>query len=282
MANEIDYPAKYALEDGSGFYLLETGTDYYIKELQNYAELVRSDGANCYLRFDESSGNFVDTIGGRTGTPSGAAMTYAQAGALVDDPSTSLGLSATNQKIVVVGEAAFSPAANSNNLTIEMWANLSTMADSKTIGIARLNTTDWSMTLTTGGNTADGYQFNIQMFAAASAGTLENNNVFGFGGKSEWHLFTVVLDGSSSQTYTYFDGSICAFSPTPWGGSGIPMTWVSGDLEIALTFSTVSLGRFDEFALYPSALTAEQVSRHYRCGLQFLPDIPPPVMLAAH
>lgn len=245
MANESDYPAKYQLEDGSGSILLETGTDYLAKELQNYAELVRADGATGYWRLGDASGQARDTIGTNhmtfTGTP-----TYAQTGALVGETDTAIDFTSA----FATGTSQTLPTGA---VSLEAWCKLTSFPGDGAL-IGQYNGSGVLLLLSN--------NFGGSVYFYINANPI--NEVLTTIGV--WHHVVGTWDGANARLY--LNGTLL-IGPTALAG---PIATPAVAMEIGAYSSSAGSripGLVDEVAIYPTALTGDQAARHYRCGIQY-------------
>lgn len=268
MANESDYPAKYQLEDGSGFYLLETGTDYLIKELQNYFELVRVDGAvNLWPLSEASSASpAADLIGGNNGTYQGS-PTMAQTGPLVGDSTTSILGDGSTTFVLATGSTAYT--AENGALTREAWvkSNASpSFAWSFQGSFWQVNYNGTTLAVISSlKNTVAGQLFN------QNGGTLQHT--VNYAGDWAHVAMTVDVGATTARMYVNGDQSASGLSgdfPTITAFTGTPKVWDgSSQAGIGGSSTQAIAGNIALVAMYPTALTADQIARHYRCGIQY-------------
>ena len=207
--------------------------------MPTYREQVLADGAVAYWRLDEASGNALSQVGNFPGTVTGG-VTRGQPGSLSDGNKAML-FDGVDDKIT--GTAIPIPGVWS----VEGWIK-STDVDSCVFS---------NRTGVAGG-------FTIQM-ANGQLGIwtdgVTNATLIGvrFVADNTWHHLIVTFDGTTIRGYV--DGVI---DNSKTGITGFPATnlpWNIGTdpLNSVLWFT----GLLDEVAIYPTALTPQQIAEHY-------------------
>jgi hypothetical protein len=219
-----------------------------------YPDQVTTDGASLYWRFGATAG--ASTIGANSILlPRGAVS------------STTGGIAgADNGSVSFPGNANGSSAATSVGTTfaVELWFKTSTAAGGKLVGFgnaAQGNSSVYAdhLYLTDGGNLVFGAYPN-RVATVQSAATYRDN---------AWHHAVGQISPTSGMEL-YVDGKLVASDPTVTAGKAESGFWrIAGDNLAgwpgAVTSSNYA-GAIDEFAVYPKALTAQQIASHFAKG----------------
>lgn len=244
MANEYNV-AYYQLEDGSGNLVLEDSSGNYLREQQGYAGLVIEDGATGYWRLGESSGRALDAIRANhmtfTGTP-----TYARTGALVGETDTSIDFTSA----FATGTSQTLPTSA---VSLEAWCKLASFPGDGAL-LGQYNGSGVLLLLSN--NFGGSVYFYIN-------GNPINEVIISIG---IWHHVVGTWDGTNSRLY--LDGTLL-IGPTLIAG---PIATPAVAMEIGAYSSSAGSripGLVDEVAFYPTALSGDQVARHYRAGIQY-------------
>ncbi|MFD7990284.1 CBM96 family carbohydrate-binding protein [Streptomyces mexicanus] len=251
------YSYRVTATDGAGntSALSATATVTVPTSAQKYAAKVLADGANLYWRYDESTTPFIGDTS--PGDRSGIAVngpSLRQTPAAVTGPSTAIGFDGTDQ-LVYSDKRATVPGAYS----IETWFRTTTTRGGKLVGFGD-NTTRAS------GN----YDKHVYMrndgrlvFGVYTGGTRTITSPGSYNDGS-WH-HVVATQGSSGMAL-YVDGTrVGTLGET--GNQSYSGYWhVGGDNLNGWPnqpSSAYFAGQIDETAIYPSALSADQVVSHY-------------------
>lgn len=212
----------------------------------SYPRAVLAERPIAYWRLNEASGNALDATGnGHTGVVSGG-VTRNQAGPLADgDPA--MAFDGSTGKIV--NGSLNLPAA----WTVEAWINTPASGPGAVGQEAYFSTRD-------GASSGGGYfgisgsrMFNY-MDGASPGPSYGGSAVIADG---QWHHLVTTSDGTTMRGYV--DGVLDASEAkthTPGTGATANIAWE------ASTGNFYS-GLIDELAVYPSALTADQIAGHY-------------------
>ena len=209
-----------------------------------YGQRVISDGAVLYLRLDEPSGTSVTSkVGGYTGTISGG-VTLNQPGPLSDGNKAMLFDGATGY-VVTTGNVTI-PLIT----TIELWLKPVTPLPGGTHFMAFS---------TRGGGGNNDIYVALKPGNQIEVGTgFGSASMVGNVGDGLWHQVTCVLDNVTCRFY--IDG-VFVTAPVLTGRT-VPIQWLASigrDQLGTLHFP----GSLDEVAIYPTALTPQQIAEHY-------------------
>lgn len=260
MSNEFDV-AYYLLEDSSGHYALEDGSGSLLKDPQGYPGLVMGDAPVAYWRLGDASGGAVDLAGGNTGTYV-AGPTLGVGGPLVGETATAVSFaSASTQQVNVTGRNTYCMAAT-GQLSVEVWFwPSSASAGGSTNQMLASMSLQWDL---------DGFFTTPPTYYATvfdnAGGFLANPTASDVVASDTWHHAILTINNATTTAIFYLDGVVFA-QTTAWGGTGVQPAVSTGAVVIGGPSGTWD-GRLAEVAIYPSALSAGQVARHYRCGIQ--------------
>lgn len=208
----------------------------------SYPAQVIADGAIAYWRLDETAGpNAKDIIGGWTGTISGGVM-LGQPGALPDG-NTAMLFDGTSGKIQTVSTLLFPVTC-----TIEFWIKTSSQTQRAIVS----NKIGASSDLLCGILSTGAYVFGSTIF------------VYGTRPLSDgaWHHCVCVM--SNNLGAIYVDGTLDASTATTRNvGATAAVSFGWDEKEPTLWY----LGRLDEIAIYPTALTPQQIAAHYTAAV---------------
>ncbi|WP_328697845.1 LamG domain-containing protein [Streptomyces sp. NBC_00342] len=223
---------------------------------EGYPARVLSDGASLYWRYDEGTSTFAADTG--TGNDNGFLRntpSYRQTPAAVSGPSTAIGFNGSTQY-------AYSNRTHNqtSKFSVETWIKTTTTRGGKIIGFG-------SNTLETSGK----YDKHVYMlnngrltFGTHNTGgqTVSTTGSYNDGA---WH-HVVATQGSGGMAL-YVDGKLRASNAQYTKNEAYPGYWRVGGDNLATwpnrPTSDFFAGQIDETAVYPTALTAAQVSAHY-------------------
>jgi hypothetical protein len=224
-----------------------------------YPSAVLADKPIAYWRLDDTSGTVAhDLVGLNNGAISGG-VTLNQPGALADD--SAMTFDGSSGFINLNGSpnvSTLSPA----ELTLEAWVRTSASSPSQSYVIVRNRTNtccnqiaNYSLALGTGSEAA----------FAVSTGSASNQDDNVTGGPAlndgQWHYIVGTHDDTSDDLYV--DGTLVASTP-----DSSPIYYVTPvDVAIAQDGTRDAdyfPGSLDEVAVYGHALSASQISAHYR------------------
>ena len=234
--------------------------DHYQAARSNYAGTIHPNAPSAYWRLGETSGTAAaDTSGNaHTGTYTGG-YTLSQSGALSGDGDKAVKFNGTSA-YVTSGSVA---AGQSSTFSAEAWVK-----GSATTGrylLAEGNTTSatpfWG--LSTDGTTGTLAVFTIRDNAGHVAMVIGTRTIM----DGNWHHVVGVrsVDGSGNAVLTlYVDGvQDGTMTSSTLGVPTVNNNTIVGALKRVSTVSNYFNGTLDEVALYPTALNAATITRHY-------------------
>jgi hypothetical protein len=242
-----------------------------------YATTVMGDGPNAYWRLGETVGSIMvdSTINGNSGPYSGG-VTLNKPGAIVGDG---------NGAVLLDGSTGYGRAPNSPSLSltgaisVEAWVNWTTTPTSTQDIIykgdgATVAGTSFALAYVTGcaGCGLGFYSYVGNTYTCAC----QSSSLPG----GQWfHL--VGTRTAAGQLAFYVNGSLVASA----SDSGGALNTVPAGVGVGASGSSSPLypanATLDEAAVYPSALTAAQVSHHYQVSGQAAPPPGPPTNVSA-
>jgi PKD repeat protein len=228
------------------------------------AAVLGTSGLIDYWRLGETSGTtFADAIGGRTATSAGG-VTLGGAGAIASDPDKSASFDGSND----TASAALNLSANSA-LTIEFWLKWSSYANDNKLA--------FEFTTNSGLNSGS---FFVEpdstegggRFGVGIGGLLRSNNaLFVRPSANVWHHYAIILNlkaTAAQQVIPYVDGVPVTYTKTN------SSTGTNAFANSTLYFmsragsSRFGKGSLDEVAIYNRALTAAEISAHFKAAGQ--------------
>lgn len=217
-----------------------------------YNNLVQSDGAVAHYGFDEAAGTTaVDAIGGLNGTYTGAVNLSAAS------------LPGLGSAADLAGGFVATPNLGSFSTTsVEVWLQLDAIAAGCCTSIA--SSGSWASqalhwNIKSGGDYE--HAVNGQGNSNTLAGTIAADGV-------TWHH--LVVTQNAGDTITYLNGVVATDNGVNHAG---PIDYGNSNFQIgAWNGGRLYNGRMDEFAVYDTALTAEQVMSHYVVGTTGVPE----------
>jgi YD repeat-containing protein len=244
-----------------------TGTTTLVLKVQsNYSNVVSATpGLIDYWRMAETSGtSFADGIGGKTATALNGA-TLGGAGALAggNDSNPSASFDGTN-------DTASAPLnlSGTNKLTIEFWLKWSSFA----------NNDDLAFEFTPNSSNTNGGFFvdpnSSELFLSRfgvgiGRSTSRNTAYFSRPSANVWHHYAIVFDSSataSQQVIPYVDGAAVSYLKLNSGtGAG---NFANSTLYFMSrgASSLFGNGNLDEVAIYNRALSAAEISAHFKAA----------------
>ncbi|WP_328535641.1 LamG-like jellyroll fold domain-containing protein [Streptomyces sp. NBC_00344] len=221
-----------------------------------YPSAVLDDGATQYWRYDESTSPFTgdsssaDNSGVQLNDPS-----LRQTPAAVNGPSTAIGFDGSDQVVYSDRRSTVTGA-----YSVETWFKTTTTRGGKLVGFGN-NTT----------STSGNYDKHIYMTNAGklvfgvypgSARTISTSGSYNDGG---WHHVVATQDSSGIKLYV--DGAL-KDSDNVTGNQAYTGYWRVGGDQLngwpQQPTSNFFAGQIDDTAIYPSALTSQQVTHHYQ------------------
>ncbi|MEV3999541.1 LamG-like jellyroll fold domain-containing protein [Streptomyces halstedii] len=223
---------------------------------ERYPARVLSDGASQYWRYDEGTSTFAaDATGKLNNGFLRNAPAYRQTPAAVAGDSTAIGFDGTSQ--YAYGNTAL-PAPT--RFSVETWIKTTTTRGGKIIGFGNLtmqNSTryDKHVYMANNGRLLFGVYSGGYRTVATTAAYNDGN----------WH-HVVATQGTGGMAL-YVDGQLRASSGTYTTNQDTPGYWRVGGDNLnswpSRPTSNFFAGQIDETAVYPTALTASQISAHY-------------------
>ena len=232
-----------------------------IQAAGSYADLVRADGAIDYWRLGEASGTNAQnwTVNRNMSVPSSATRNVA--GAIVGGDGATTYAGGTSGVTGVARVQFLAPQVFSE----EAWFKTTSTQGGKIIGFGSSATADSS--------TADRQLYlsntgllNFGVLSGGSARTVTTTTAYNNG---QWHHVVATLGDAGMQLYV--DGAPAGSLPTTTFGQSYNGYWrLAGD-AVTTAFPnrptrTRLAGSLDEVAVYPVALTAAQVVKHWQVG----------------
>src|SRR5258708_4771493 len=251
---------------GKGAIASTTSTATVTGTASTYASTVIGDGPSLYYRFDDSAGagsNLgADSSGnGRDGTYSGS-LQQGKSGALANDPDTAMDSGNYSGQLQYLGGSGLPTGSSAR--TVEVWVNAN-----RSGAVADYGTDSTNQRLAIYVNAA--YSIFVNTGNNGGASFTPRYNLT----SNTWHQVTVTYDGATTMA-AYFDGIQAADSPKTLGS---PLNTAGGTLYLPNNIwdGNGGHGGLDEFAMYPSALTATQVTNHFNASGNTRPSAPAPV-----
>jgi len=222
---------------------------------RSYAGLVTADGATNHWSLGQSAGSTTayDSVGGNDLTVNGG-ISLGQSGAIAKDTDTAAGTDGTKAGFLATEQSVLAP----QTFSLEGWFSTTTRDGGKIVGFGSSAT-----------GTSANYDRAIYLDSAGrlnfglwpgSTRVVTSPRSYNDGA---WHQVTATVDASGMTLYV--DGVVVASRTDTTGGQPGYGYWrIGGDS----TWSGAEFftGRVDEFAVYPKALSAAQVSSHYTAG----------------
>jgi Concanavalin A-like lectin/glucanases superfamily/PKD domain len=234
-----------------------------------YGKAVLSDGAADYWRLGESSGNTAFNYASGNDATEGSGVSDGQTGAISGDADTAAKFSGGSSGTATT--MATEPAPT--NFTAEAWIKTTTHSGGKIIGYGDST-----------GQTSSNYDRHIYMDNSGhiwfgvypgQVKTVESPNTYNDG---QWHQVVATLDSAAGMVL-YVDGHQVGSDPSTTSAQAYTGYWhLGGDTLNGWSSQPSSQdfnGTIDEAAVYPTALSANQVSRHYGIGTGALSGNPP-------
>ena len=227
-----------------------------------YADAVFTSGPNLYWRLGENAGVAIDWAGSQDGAV-GSGVEQGVPGAIGDSAETAYRCDGSSNGIV----ATQSPAPGPQVFSLEAWFNTTTTSGGKILGF---------------GNAASGasssHDRHIYMNGAGrltfgvNPGESKTIDSAGPYNDGQWHHVVATL--SASGMAMYVDGDLVADDPTVTTAQDLTGYWrLCGD---NINNWPNAGDRYfdadvDEVAIYPRALSAAEVARHYEVGTSAAP-----------
>jgi len=220
----------------------------------SYSSVVSSDSPAGYWRLGESSGtSAADQTSTNTGTYSGG-YTLGGNSSLWNDTNTSVAFNGSSGKVTT---GVTSLPTGTSARTVEAW-------------IKPLNSGGGAIY----SENTSGQQFEFLDYTWSGTTYLftdsvnSNNNVTMSGAEippvGVWSHVAFVFDGGSGQWHYYLNGALVKSGS--FGTALNTATLSSATIADRVQYSVPFPGSIDEFAIYPSALSATRIAAHYNAG----------------
>ncbi|TWE11816.1 PKD domain-containing protein [Rudaeicoccus suwonensis] len=225
-----------------------------------YAGDVSQDGASDFWRMGESAGPTVyDNVGFNDATAQ-SGVTFGTPGPLSGDPTTAATFNGTSTGAV----ATNSTVTPTNSLTIEAWFNTTTTSGGKIVGYGS------SQTGLSGNYDRQIYMDNAGhlIFGVYNGGTqtIQSANTYNDG---NWHYVVATLSATNGMTL-YVDGRKVGTNSGATTFQPYTGYWRIGGDQLAgwpnQPSSNYFAGSIGDVAIYPTALSIQQVQTHYTDG----------------
>ena len=216
-----------------------------------YAADVQADGASHYWRLGESTGSTGYDWTGYDDLTEYSGVTHGVAGAIANDPDAASGFNGTSSGYAVSPTQIPGP----NTFSEEAWFKTTSTAGGKIVGFG-----------SGASGTSTNYDRHVYMDTSGkvyfgvyngSAYTINTPTAYNDG---KWHQVVATLSGSGMALYV--DGMRIGTNTGTTVGQAYSGYWrVGGDN----TWSGAKFfnGSIDDVSIYPSALTIQQVQKHY-------------------
>jgi PKD repeat protein len=230
----------------------------------DYSQVVTADGPRNYWRLAESTGSTSYDLAGAQDLTLGSGVTLGRNGALPKRANTAATFSGTSTGTAVIGDAVQGP----NVFSLEAWFSTTSKTGGRIIGFGdqknRLSGTyDRHVTIDGTGRVGFGVYNDVISMVQSPAGYNDGR----------WHHVVATLGGGSMKLYV--DGRQAAAKAGVTYGYPYAGYWkVGGDNTWDGSGPYLAAG-LDEVAVYPVALSSEQVARHYSAGATAGPNTAP-------
>ncbi|MGY1741765.1 MULTISPECIES: PKD domain-containing protein [unclassified Blastococcus] len=223
-----------------------------------YADTVRADGASNHWRLGETSGNAADAIGSRPMTV-GAGVSRNQAGAVAGNTAYAFNGSSTATLATTGTQAA------PNTFTQEAWFSTTSTAGGRLMGFGNKNsgqstTFDRQVYLETNGRISFSVKVPTFFGLSHTTRTVTSSAAVNDG---RWHHVAATM--SPSGIALYVDGVLVGSRTDATSGQSYNGYFRVG-ADKAVAGAGTFTGKVDEVALYPTALTAQQIAAHAAGG----------------
>jgi hypothetical protein len=240
-----------------------TGTPGDGTTLGRYQSLVLADGPQAYWSADETSGTAITDLAGSDQAVHGAAVQLGVAGAIDGEPGTAYRL--TGSADTTMNDTV--PEFSSDNFSTELWFKTTSSAGGQLVGFDS-STTGLSGIADRHVYLSDDGRVYFTVRPRKLVKSVSSNAGYADGA---WHHMVATLSGRGM--YLYLDGTQVGFSADTKSGMAFGTHtgfWrMGGDTLTGLPAKPTSSflsGDLDEIAVYPVALTADQVRAHHALG----------------
>lgn len=215
----------------------------------SYSSTILADSPKAYYRLDDSGCcTAADSSGnGYSATYASSGITYSATGGISGDSDTAITTSYNGA--AVTRSDSFLPSGSSAR-TLEAWEKTTTSGVFAIVSYGTAATNQYvAMNIGSGPTLSfDGYTNYVLKTAPYS---LEDGN---------WHYLAATFDGTTA--YLYIDGQQIGSGAVPLSTVASQGLWLGNAADGASAFP----GSLDEVAIYPTALSATQISAHWRIG----------------
>jgi YD repeat-containing protein len=243
-----------------------TGTTTLVLKVQsNYSNVIgATSGLIDYWRMAETSGTtFADSIGGKTATALNG-VTLGDTGALANgaDSNPSASFDGSNDAV-----SAALNLSGTSKLTVEFWLKWQSYSNNDDLAFEFTP----NSTNTNGGFVIDPNSPELvgRFGVGIGRSTSRNTAYFSRPSANTWHHYAIVLDSTataSQQVIPYVDGAAVSYIKLNSGtGAG---AFANSTLYFMSRAGTSLFGRgnLDEVAIYNRALTAAEISAHFKAA----------------
>lgn len=221
----------------------------------DYASTVAADGPSGYWRLGETSGS---TTADATGAPSGAikgGVTLGQAGALIGDPNTAMGLDGSTGYISVANRTGLN---STGDFTVEAWVKPATVGGVTGAIVHKGGST---------GNAVWQYRLSLTSTGKWRGTAFSGSTAFQVTdpGTPVVNAWTYLALTRSGDTLTLYVNGLSVAMGTMTGATNTS----TGLFAIGRTGSASTdyfKGAIDEAAFYPTALSSSRIFAHYTAG----------------
>ena len=224
-----------------------------------YGDGVRSDHPDSYYRLDETSGTAVYDSIGFNDYVAGSGVTRGAAGALTNEADTASTFDGTSSGTV----SGTSPIPGPDTFTTEAWFKTTSNSGGKIIGFGGNSTGD-----------STSYDRHVYMdnaghiYFGVYTGQTQTLNTSKSYNDGQWHLVTASM--SSAGMRLSVDGKLAGSRSDTTTGQVYNGYWRVGGDNLggwpSQPSSNYFAGSIDEVAIYPTALTTQQVAAHYQAS----------------
>ncbi|RFU23043.1 LamG-like jellyroll fold domain-containing protein, partial [Geodermatophilus marinus] len=220
-----------------------------------YGDLVAADGASAHWSLGELSGSTAyDRVGTRDMTMN-SGVTRNQAGALAGDGGTAFSFNGTSTGFLATTAAATSPQV----FSVEAWVQTTSRTGGKIVGYGnRATGTSTSYDRHVFMDAAGRLHFGVWNGAQQRVGTTATYN------DGRWHHVVASLSHRGMELYV--DGVLAGTRPQVTAANPYSGFWRVGGDRGWQSAAEFFAGQIDEVAVYPTALSAQQVAGHNTTG----------------
>jgi RHS repeat-associated protein len=257
FSGSIDEPAMYPIVLSAAQI-----TNHYQAAKSNYAGTATANAPSGYWRLGETSGTTAADASGNahTGTYTGG-FTLGATGALTGDTDKAVTFNGTTGYV----NAGSVGAGQSSTFSAEAWIKGSATTGRYFVAEGSTSTTTPYWGLATDGTTGTKAIFTVRDNAGVTATVTGTKTIM----DGAWHHVVGVRSGSTFSLYV--DGAPDATTTATLGSITLNATVVGALKRTAV--SNFFNGSIDEAAIYPTALSAATIGRHYYNGTNSRPTV---------